>query len=197
MDFQGIINDVSKWFRIRKNMYGVLAWIAIVFLLAGDFSYWAGAIEVADKTTDTGSDDDDDKIIPEGNFTVVFEKLPPVSGSFPVGRPQTQNDAAQHPFEVKADACIGWVNLTGSGVGRPDIDLYIMDPKGKVQASAATPEASESAIIKEKNFNRGGPGTWIAVVDPYSGFNLEYTLDITIGYKAYDNASCEDDICYD
>ena len=197
MNLQEMTNDLVKWFKIRKNMYGILAWIGIIVLLAGDFHYWAGAIETVGAKE---NDDVDDEIIievTEGNYTITFEKLAPSSGSFAVGRPQTEDDSDMVPFEVKENACIGWVNLTGDGTGRPDLDLYILDPKGKVQASAASPEASEAAVIDEKSFKRGGPGTWIAKVDPYTGFNLQYSLDITIGYKIYENESCEGDACYD
>ena len=131
------------------------------------------------------------------NYTVTFETLPLASGSFVAGRPNTQDDSALVPFAVRENAFVIYVNLTGDGSIRPDLDLYVQDPSGKVQGSAASPEASENAVVDEKGCKRGGAGTWNAQVDPYTGLNLQYSVAITIGYKVYENASCEDGVCYE
>jgi hypothetical protein len=192
MNFQEMTNDVVKWFKIRKNMYGILAWIFIIFLLAGDFHYWAGAIETVDGKTIVPPPPQENVTV-EGDYTVAFETLGPTSGSFTFGRPNTEDDSDLVPFEVKENAAVIYINLTADGSGaRSDLDLYILDPSGKVQGSSASPEASEAAVVDAKSCKRGGAGTWNAKVDPYTGFNLQYTLDVTIGYKIYENESCDD-----
>ncbi len=188
MDLNSMLKPIMKWVKNKKNVYGTLGMIGIIVILAMDFQYWADHIAVAE----IGGGETTVPAPEEGEYEVVPKQVLSDSGSATFGRPNTQSDAVQYTFTIDENATFAVINVTHtSGVGRADIDLYILDPKGKQIASSASPEADESATIDEKKLKKSGPGQYTAVVDPYTGFNLAWNIEATVFYKV----SCEECVC--
>jgi len=197
MDIEMITKPLLAWFDNRKNLYGIAAFIGIIVLLAMDFSYYAEAIETVPfgsaVPVDTGGADTNDTEPIITNWTVVKEDVLSASGSVAIGRPNSDGDYQEHPFEVGDYAFTLYINLTGDGAVRPDFDLYLLGPSGKQVASAASAEASEHLVMDSKDLGRAGAGTFTAQVDPYSGVGLEYSITGTVIYHVPEE--CEGGVC--
>lgn len=194
MDVNKIVKDVTNWFKIKKNMYGLLGFIAIIAILAMDFSYWAAhvsAIAYGEQEEIAAPP------LPAENYTIKAVEALNEEGYAPVPDAGTGAMAQEFEFVIEKNATKAIINLTHTGGGgiRPDLDLYIYDPKGKQVGSSASPEADESAVLDEKTLRRSGPGTYKAVVDPYTGVNIQFTITAVVYYKVPVNESCVGEVC--
>jgi hypothetical protein len=181
-----IVDELMKWFTTKKNMYSLGAFVAIMLLLAWNFSYWAGAIDIQGSVI--GSVDGTGEEGEEENWVYELDVDDSHSGSFLVPSGGVivivGTNTAEYPFEVQETAGLGFVNVTMSGThARPDLDLRVYGPDGGVVGESTTSEADEHVELDEKDFNRTGPGTYRAEVENYSTFNVDYTLTIQIFIK--------------
>ncbi len=176
-----LVDDIIKWFKAPKTIKGIVGMIAIIILLAADFAYWAGAIDVDDQ----GGGSDGGGVEEEQNGTLFLDvddihtgTLLIPSGGIIINE---GNSIARHPFEVKENATLGYVNVSFQGTKlRPDFDLRVYGPDDSLVSESATEETDEVLELDEKDFNRTGPGTYVAEVENYSSLNIEYTLTIQI-----------------
>jgi hypothetical protein len=174
-----------KWIKTKKNLYGSIWFILIMIALAAVFSYWAGAIAINGDvnviTNEIGEEE-------EAPWTYQLDVDDTHSGTLLLPSGGTVKNpgitVAYHEFEVRENATLGFVNVTPTGTNaRPDFDLRVYGPDGEQEAESATEEAAESIELTEKILNKTGPGIWMAEVDNYSSFNIDYTLTIQIYVK--------------
>ncbi len=172
-----IFDEIIKWTRIKRNFYGVIAWMLIILLLAGDFAYWASAI-------DTDPPPKKKKVVPgEVNYTVIFEVPIDTSISIQFARPQTDSDSVEFSFPVNENATIGFINVTiWSGVLNPSMKVYLYDSIGNTIYMSQNAEIYVLIILDNKTLEAGGLGEWKIKVDPYSGINISFDTTVTIGY---------------
>lgn len=65
--------------------------------------------------------------------------------------------------------------------GKSDLDLYLLDPAGRVIASSTTPYESEEVRLQAEQVKALGPGTYTVRVDVYSGVGTRFDLDVLKG----------------
>ncbi|RLF48018.1 MAG: hypothetical protein DRN20_05180, partial [Thermoplasmata archaeon] len=163
MNIDKIIRDITEWFKVKKNAYGIVGFAAIIAIFALDLSYWAahiqaepyGAIVQPPPPTSPSAGE---------NYTIVAKEVLNEEGTTSLPDGGTGYMAIEYEFEIGENATMAIINLTylGGGGARPDMDLYIYAPNGKQVGSSATPEASESVTLDEKALRRGGVGTYKA-----------------------------------
>lgn len=177
------IDDIMKWFTKPKSLYGIAGMIGIVILLAADFAYWAGAIEVEE----FGGVADDEPV--EGEEVEMMEvnvyhdeqtDTILIPGFGQIGGSTT---TMTYPFPVEDNATRATVITTDAGNNaRPDIDLYIYGPDGSEVANSAGATADEAVELDYKDFERHGFGTYTAEVRNFSNLGATYTITIDV-YK--------------
>jgi hypothetical protein len=181
-----LVDYLMKWFKTKKNLYSLGAFIVIMLLMAWNFSYWAGEIQI--KSGIIGSAGGSQGEGEEENWVYQLDVEEDVSGTLLIpsaGVFQSEDlSIAIIEFEVKETAVLGFVNVTVSSTrARPDFDLEVFGPNGESVGESKTEEADESIQIKEKQFNKTGPGTYKAQVENYSSFYIQYSLTIRIYIK--------------
>ncbi|UCE39223.1 MAG: hypothetical protein JSW00_08410 [Thermoplasmata archaeon] len=180
------MDNIIKWFKTPKTQKGIAGMIVIVIVLALDFAYWAGAIEVTGMTS--GSEGGEEGEGAASNFTLELESeefSDSLIAPSPLGLASIEGlQYNNHDFEVKENGYEAYVNATvsgGSPSARPDLELIVYDADGHVVSEQRTEAANEVAKIEEHELNV--TGTWTARVENYSSFNIGYTLTIDIFYK--------------
>lgn len=182
-----ILTDyLTKWISTKKNLYGLVGFTLIMILLAMNFSYWAGAITLGGENNQNNLGGGEEE---EEPWMYQLDVDDSHSGTLLLPSGGTVKNPgitiAYHEFEVRENATLGFLNVTPTGSNaRPDIDLRVYGPDGEMKMESATEGASESITLSEKLLNKTEPGIWLAEVDNYSSFNLDYTLTIQIYVKA-------------
>jgi len=179
--------ELKKYWNSSQNAkYMMVGFLGIILVIFGMYAAFK-ASPLPEGEKDGGpSDIPGDVIIM--NWTSVREEVLAGSGSFAIGRPNTESDAAQHPFEVNEHAYGLYINVTSTGgTARPDLDLYLEGPSGNQVGSSASGGADEALHMDEKDLARAGPGIYTALVDPYTGLNLEYTITGVVIYHIPEN----------
>jgi hypothetical protein len=179
-----LIDNIIKWLFAPKTIKGIIGMAVIIGVLAGDFMWWAGQ-DLASASSGSTSNGDVDE---EAPWTYFRDLDGSYSGTLPApsGGSYKSQDVTVHyeDFEVKENATLGFVNVTPTGTNaRPDLDLRVYGPDGELVAESATEQADEYIELDYEDFNRTGPGMWIAEVDNYSSFNMGFTLTIQIDIR--------------
>jgi hypothetical protein len=180
------IDMAIKWFKTPKTQRGIAGMAVIIIVLAIDFAWWAGNIEVTAATTIIGSGDDE--VVEGDNWTYGIDIDETMTGTLLIpsgGIFKSEGlSTASYEFEVNENAALGFVNVSvTSNKARPDFDLVVYGPDGDSIGESKTEEANEHIEIDERVFNRTGPGTYVAEVDNYSSFFISYELTIQIYVK--------------
>lgn len=180
------IDMAIKWLRAPKTLRGIAGMTVIIIILAIDFAWWAGNIEVIAASTIVGSGNDE--VVEGDNWTYGIDIDETITGTLlaPSGGIFRSEglSIATYEFEVSENAVLGFVNVSVTSTKpRPDFDLRVYGPDGDSVGESATEEANEHIEIDAKQFNRTGPGTYEAEVDNYSSFYISYTLTIQIYIK--------------
>jgi hypothetical protein len=172
------IDDILKWFMKPKTLYGIVGMIGIIIILAADFAYWAGAIDVK-PFGDEEIEEEVEEIIETEEVNIFHDEK--TDTIYAPGLGQINNDftSKQYPFTVEDNASRATIITTNQGNNfRPDIDLYIYGPDGSEVASSAGATADEAVEIDYKDFERHGYGQYTAEVRNFS--NLAVTYEIVI-----------------
>lgn len=196
-----LIDSILKWFKAPKTLYGIAGMIAIIVVLALDFAYWAGAIEIG--STSNGSDGVGDGEVPE----IPDDYLETISGSLDHGRKvyafqQLTNDPrgegegeTYNLYPVSIEYNVSEIQIISDGDGgRPrvdggdsnDIDLYLYAPRkeagGNFESTNPDYEGASPYIQEGISQDNLDVGNWTLRVDCYTGNGVQYTVDISVIY---------------
>jgi len=195
------IEPIIKWFKSPKSLQGIAGMIVIVIVLAMDFAYWAGAIEVDTAPTGSngGGNGGNEVVLPE-NYTET------ISDSLEHGRmiatriphPQGEGEGVTYnlytfPVEInRSEIIIVSDGDAGSppradGGDRNDIDLYLYEPgkdaSGDFDSTDPDYEAATAYIQEALTEDDLDPGNWTLRVECYTGNNFQYTVEIQVLYS--------------
>jgi hypothetical protein len=198
------MDDFIKWFMKPKIWQGTIVFIVIIIILALDFAYWAGAIDVIF----FGSDGDDnvdvvEEIVPEDyDSGVIPDSLQHGRMIYPfsvfVSDPRGEGEGETYnlyPFPVETNT--SEVQIVSDGdPGRPrvdtgdrdDIDLYLYAPGkdagGDFESTDPDYQAATSSIQEGLSEKLRIPGNWTLRVDCYTGEDVSYTVHIQVFYSS-------------
>jgi hypothetical protein len=181
-----LVDYFMNWFSTKKNLYSLGVFIALMVLMAYTFAFWAGEISIQDAIVGSAGGSEGEGEVENWAYELVTDDTHTGSLLVPSGGVIiiVGTNTAEHPFDVNESAGLGYINVTASGTHlRADLDLRVYGPDGDVVGESATEQADEYVELDERDFNRTGPGTYIAEVENYSTFNVEYTLTIQIYNK--------------
>ncbi len=196
-----LIDDIIKWFKKPKTIKGIAGMIVIVIVLALDFAYWAGAIEVGTFTNGSGGGGPSEPIeIPDDYNVTINDDLQRgshVTAFVPDPRGEAEG-VTYNLYSVLVEYNITEIKIEssgdpespprGDGGDRNDIDLYMYKPgkdAGGDQAdtnpdySAATQYINEMMTIKKSTLEWGN---WTLRVDCFTGDNVQYEIQIQVTY---------------
>lgn len=187
-----LIDSIIKWFKAPKTLYGIAGMIVIIIVLALDFAYWAGAIEVGSPST-SGPVDEENETIEYEDVLLYHDEQ---DDSIPApGFGQINNDytSKKYPFPVEENASKAEIITTHTGVTlRPDVDLYIFGPDGEQVGYSAGSNAEEGVKLDDKDFEQYGFGTYVAEVRNFKNFNIQYRITIDVYYRVPANETDEE-----
>jgi len=196
-----LIDMIIKWFKAPKTLYGIAGMIVIIIVLALDFAYWAGAIEIGSTSNGPGGGGGDDEVeIPD-------DYLETISGSLEHGRKvyafqQLTNDPrgegegeTYNLYPVPIEYNVSEIQITSDGDGgRPridggdsnDIDLYLYAPGneagGNFESTNPNYEGASQYIQEGISQDNLEIGNWTLRVDCYTGNGVQYTIDVVVSY---------------
>ncbi len=177
-----LVDDIIKWFRIPKTLYGIAGLIGIIIILAADFAYWAGAIDVRNPDADVTVEEEDIEVETEEinvyhdeqTDTILLPGFGQIGGS---------GTTITYDFPVEDNATRATIITTNQGNNaRPDIDLYIYGPDGSEVANSAGSTADEAVELDYKDFERNGYGQYTAEVRNFSSPAVTYEIVMDV-YK--------------
>lgn len=204
-----LIDDIIKWFKAPKTIKGIVGMIAIIIVLALDFAYWAGAIDVTTITNGSDGDDGGDEVeIPDDYQTTYPGSLPRGSYLAPqIPDPRGEAEGTTYnlyPVEILTNITEVMITSSGDG-GRPrpdggdknDIDLYLYAPDkdagGDLDSTSPDHQAATQYLAEVLPLSRVREyGNWTLRVDCYTGSDVTYTIDVQVTY-ARANETAEDD----
>jgi hypothetical protein len=168
-----------KWFTTRKNLYSLIAFTLIMILLAANFSYWAGAIEVSDEPGGGGGGGP--KLTDWSTWTVTDGGQITSSGMLQEGGSTVETIQVSESNVLSTTFILTWTD-------EPDIQYgprtYVNEPDTfSIQAQA--PDGTESK--KESGANpQGGSGELKVTIkfspdkDPYINGTGSYNVTIEL-----------------
>jgi hypothetical protein len=196
-----LIDSILKWFKAPKTLYGIAGMIVIIIVLALDFAYWAGAIEVGSTTNGSNEGNGDNASVIPDNYEETF------SGTLEHGRKlysfqQLTNDPrgegegeTYNLYTFPIDWNTSELQITSDGDGgRPrvdggdsnDIDLYLYAPGkeagGNFESTDPDYEGASPYIQEGISQDNLEIGNWTLRVDCYTGNGVEYMIEIKIFY---------------
>ena len=187
-----LIDSIIKWFKAPKTLYGIAGMIVIIIVLALDFAYWAGAIEVGSIST-TGTVEEENETIEWEEVLVYHDEQEDTIPAPGLGQINNDYTSKKYPFPVEENASKAEIITTHTGVSpRPDVDLYIFGPDGETVGSSAGSNAEEGVKLDEKVFEQHGTGNYIAEVRNFKNFNIQYRITIDVYYKVPANETGEE-----
>jgi hypothetical protein len=195
-----LIDNIIKWFVAPKTLQGIAGMIVIIIVLALDFAYWAGAIDVGTLDGDSGGG------VVEEEVELPDDYIESISDSLERGRMRAPNipnllqgeaeGETYNLYDIPIDYNISEITITsdgnpgspprGDGGDRNDIDLYLYAPDNEAGGdfdstnpdySAATEYIAEA--LSQDNLD---PGNWTLRVDCYTGSDVQYTIEIQVLY---------------
>ncbi len=196
-----LIDSIIKWFKAPKILYGIAGMIVIIIVLALDFAYWAGAIEVGSTSNGSGGGGGDNEPVIPDNYEETF------SGTLEHGRKlysfqQWTNDPrgegegeTYNLYPVPIEYNVSEVQITSDGDGgRPrldggdsnDIDLYLYAPGkeagGNFESTNPNYQMASPSIQEGISLDNLEIGNWTLRVDCYTGNGVDYMIEIKIFY---------------
>ncbi len=187
-----LIDSIIKWFTAPKTLYGIAGMIVIIIVLALDFAYWAGAIDVGSPSSNAPVNGENETI--EYEEVLLYHDEQDDSIPAPgLGQINNEYTSKRYEFPVEENASRAEIITTHTGVTpRPDLDLYIFGPGGETVGSSAGSNAEEGVQLKEKDFEQYGYGNYVAEVRNFKNFNIQYRITIDVYYKVPVNATDEE-----
>jgi hypothetical protein len=176
------VDEIIKWFKRPKTLYGIVGMVGIIIILAADFAYWAGAIDVIGLDGEEVEEEVEDVIETEEVNVYHDEQVDTIliPGFGVIGGSAT---TMTYDFPVEDNATRATIITTNQGNNaRPDIDLYIYGPDGSEVASSAGATADEAVELDYKDFERKGYGQYTAEVRNFSNVAATYEIVIDV-YK--------------
>jgi hypothetical protein len=204
-----LIDDIIKWFKAPKTLKGIAGMIVIVIVLALDFAYWAGAIDVTSIASGSGDDNEEEEVvIPDDYQTSFAGNLPRGSYVAPqIPDPRGEGEGTTYnlyPIPIESNITEVIISSSGDG-GRPridggdsnDIDLYLYEPGkdagGDLDSTSPNYDAATQYLAEIMTLSRVRDyGNWTLRVDCYTGSDVAYTIDVSVTY-ARSNETAEDD----
>ena len=194
-----LVDDIIKWFKAPKTIKGIVGMIAIVILLAADFAYWAGAIDVDDQGGGSNGGGDDEIEIPDDYVESITDSLPRGSHIAPQVPNLLEGEAEGETYRLypipieynRSEVTITCDGDPGSpqrldGGDRNDLDLYLYsegnDASGDLDSTSPDYQAATAQIAETFNDDDLDPGNWTLRVDCYTGDDVSYTVDIQVIY---------------
>lgn len=186
-----LIDNIIKWFKAPKTLYGIAGMIVIIIVLALDFAYWAGAIEVGSFSTGETVEEENETVEWEEVLVYTFEQEDTILAPG-FGQVSNSNTAKIYEFPVEENASKAEIITTHTGNAiRPDVDLYIYGPDGEQVGSSAGSNAEEGVQLDERDFERNGYGNYVAEVRNFSNIAITYKITIDVYYKIPANETSE------
>jgi hypothetical protein len=190
-----ILTDyLLKWISTKKNIYGVAGFIVIMLILAANFAYWAGAIEVSSSAAGAQAEEDEGEQIQwdevlvyhfEQEDTLILPGFGQVGGS---------STTRSYDFPVEENASRAEITTTHTGNNvSPDVDLEVFGADGESVGSSGNQDAEESVFLDERDFKRHGFGTYRADVHNFRNIAITYKITIDVYYKVPANETDEGD----
>lgn len=194
-----LIDNIIKWFKAPKTLYGIAGMIVIIIVLALDFAYWAGAIDVGSPSSGSnGGGDDDEVVLPDDYLETHTDSLEHGRMIAPqVPHPQGEGEGVTYNlYSVPVESNRSEIEIVSSGDGgsppridggdRNDIDLYLYKPGknagGDFDSTEPDYEAATQYIDEGLSEDKLEPGNWTLRVECYTGNNFQYTVEIQILY---------------
>ena len=197
-------DDLSKWFKKPKNQKGFIVFIVIIIILALDFAYWAGAIDVTFFGSDGGGGEEEVVVeIPDnydsgeisdslahGRQMYAFQQV--TADPRGEGEGETYN---LYPVPIETNNSEVQIVSDGDG-GRPrvdggdrnDIDLYLYAPDkeagGDFESTDPDYQGASASIQEAISERIRIPGNWTLRVDCYTGEDVAYTIQIQVFYSS-------------
>lgn len=199
-----LVDDITKWLKKPRNQKGFVIFIVIIFILALDFAYWAGAIDVNFFGSDEGGvEEEEDVVIPDDYDSGEL------SGSLAHGRqmyafqqftadPRGEGEGETYnlyPVPIETNNSEVQIVSDGDG-GRPridggdrnDIDLYLYAPDkeagGDFDSTDPDYQGASASIQEQISEKIRIPGNWTLRVDCYTGEDVSYTVQIQVFYSS-------------
>ena len=170
MDSKKLMDDIMGWFKNPKTLKGLAMYAVVTVILALDFAYWAGAIEVEEyQVGEVVIIEIPETIEVEENYTLVEEVILDQTGPAGRGSPAGFN-YEDVPFTVNEGAKLLRVYLTSddprTAPRETDYDLEVYGPDGSNAGTSAGPNYEEEVVLNyTKKANKTIPaGTYNARV---------------------------------
>ena len=175
-----LMDDIVKWFSKPKTLYGIAGMIGIIIILAADFAYWAGAIDVVDPNADVTQEEEE--VVVETEEVNIYHDEQTDTILLPgFGQIGGSGTTITYDFPVEDNATRATIITTNQGNNaRPDIDLYIYGPDGSEVANSAGSTADEAVELDYKDFERNGYGQYTAEVKNFSSPAVTYEIVIDV-----------------
>ncbi len=195
-----LIDNIIKWFKAPKTLYGIAGMIVIIIVLALDFAYWAGAIDVGSTGSGSGENGDGEEVeIPDDYLDAFSDSLERGSYRRPmIPDPRGEEEGVTYnlytfPIEINRSE----ITITSDGdPGSPprgdsgdrnDIDLYLYRPgndaSGDLETTNPDYQAATPYIAEKFEDDDLDPGNWTLRVDCYTGSNVQYDIEIVVTYS--------------
>ena len=187
-----LVDDIIKWFMKPKTIQGIAGMVVIIIVLALDFAYWAGAIDVSSITTGGTQEAVNETVEMIEVVGYHFEQEDTIIAPG-LGRLNNDFTSIRYTFPVENNASMATIITTHTGNNiRPDVDLYVYAPSGEQIGSSADASAEEAVKLDDKDFERHGPGSYIAEVVNFSNLAITYVITIDVYYEVPANATAEE-----
>jgi len=183
-----------KWIKNKKNLYGLVGFTIIMMILAADFAYWAGAINVSGPVEGAQAEEEDGEQIQWEEVLVYhFEQEDTLMapGFGVIGGSSTTKS---YDFPVEENASKAEITTTHTGTNlSPDVDLEVFGADGESAGSSGNQDAEEAVLLKERDFENHGFGTYRADVHNFRNIAITYKITIDVYYKVPANETNEGD----
>ena len=189
-----LVDFLTKWISTKKNMYSIVGFTVIMLVLAADFAYWAGAIDVNTVVNGSQSQEEEENLTEWQEVLVYqFEQEDTIMApGFGVIGGSSTTRSYDFPIEENASRAEIITTHTGNSLS-PDVDLEVFGADGESAGSSGNQDAEEAVLLDEKDFNRHGVGTYRADVHNFRNLAVTYTITIEVYYKFPANETEEGD----
>jgi hypothetical protein len=179
-----LVDFLTKWISTKKNLYAIAGFTVIMLVLAADFAYWAGAIDVNAVIGGNQEEAEEEEVIEWQEVLVYqFEQEDTImTPGFGVIGGSSTTKSYDFPIEANASRAEIITTHTGNSLS-PDVDLVVYGADGEEAGSSGNQDAEEAVLLDEKDFKRHGEGTYRADVHNFRNIAVTYTITIEIYYK--------------
>ncbi len=197
-----VIDDAIKWLTTPKTLKGIAGMVIIILILAADFAWWSGRINVTSGASGSGGEDEEEILVPDdydsgaisdslqhGRHLVAFQQI--------IGDPRGEGEGETYNLypvpilanitglEIVTDGDDGGSRVDGGD--RNDLDIYLYAPEKNAGGDfdttdpdheGASPTIKEAIILKRPI----DLGNWTLRVDCFTGSDVSYTVQIQVFY---------------